>query len=471
MTNCGNRNRKKKMKIYKIILDFWNAHITTIVFAVLLLMFVGSSAFFALKLKPAIVPDEPHHFLVSKYYSTTLGIPADTSETIGLGGLRHKPFLFYWINARAINLLMLFSPSLSERGLLVLLRLLGVFYSTITVVFGYLLAKEILKNRWGPLFVTFLLTNTLMFVFLSGGNSYDNLLNLCSFAGIYYLTLVLIGNPFYENSLMWLTSILIGSLVKITILPLAGIMGIVWLVYLMKNRQIINFKFERSFKILCILIICGVLIVFNFAMYGGNIIKYRAIYPSCEQTFTEEQCMSYPQYVRDLSLGLDNKLSLIDVVNGGYPDPVEYGLDYWIFSMLKRIYGIMGHQSYFPDVSITLHRLLILWTVIVTVRYWSKPSYAISGLYFILFSYILVLFLDNYNTELFFGFKNVGIQGRYLFPIIGVYYTLIVYFFYKIPNSVVRGITLISTVILFVYGGPVVFLLRFYSSTLSGWFN
>ena len=361
-------------------------------------------------------------------------------------------------------------PALSERSLLIFLRMLGVIYSTITLIFGYLLAKEVIENRWGQLFVVFLLINTLMFVFLSGGNSYDNLLNLCSFAGIYYLTRVFNGRPFYNNSLMWLMCILFGALVKITMLPLAGITGLVWLLYVVKNRKIIDFGFTWDFKSISISLICIALFAINFAIYGVNIVKYRTLYPACVQTFTKKQCKSYSQYVRDQDLGLKKKLSLIDVVNGGYPDPIEYGFDYWISSILKRIYGIMGHQSYFPDVSITAHRLLILWTIIITIRYWKRPSYTIASLYAILFFYILVLFQDNYNAELFYGFKHVGIQGRYLFPIFSVYYTLMVYSFCNIPSSMFRRFTFSATAILFLYGSPVVILLRFYNSILSSWF-
>jgi hypothetical protein len=180
--------------------------------------------------------------------------------------------------------------------------------------------------------------------------------------------------------------------------------------------------------------------------------------------------MAYPQFVRDRELELEKKLSLSDVLSEGYPDPVEYGFDYWIASMLKRIYGIMGHKAYFPDVSITMHRLLILWTIFITIRYWEKPSYAIVGSYVIFLSYLFILFQDNYNTEMYFGFKNAGIQGRYIFPVIGAYYTMMVYFLLKIRSPIFRWMTFTAVILLFLYGSPIVFLLRFYNSTFSSWF-
>jgi hypothetical protein len=462
--------KEKTVIIEETVVDIWNTHIAKMVLIVLFLVFIGSSAFFALKLQPAIIPDEPHHFQVSIFFSTTWGIPADTITTLPYGVINHWPFLSYWINGRALNLLNWLAPAVSDTTELVVLRLLNVIFSTVSVLFCYLLAKEIIKSRWGQIFVVFLLITTLMFVFLSGGNSYDNLMNLCSFAGIYYLTRVFKRKPFYKNSLLWLISILFGSLVKSTMLPLAAITGLLWFVYIVKNRQTINFRFTWDLKAISISLICIALFAINFAIYGVNIIKYRTLYPACTQVFTEEQCMNYPQYVREQDLGLGKKLSLVDVVHSGYPDPVEYGFDYWLPVILQRIYGIFGHQSYGPDLILTFHRMLILWTILITIRYWQKPSYTIASLYIILFFYILVVFLNSYNTELVFGFKGVGIQGRYLFPVIGIYYTMIVYYFCKVPNSILRWLTFGPATILFLYGSPIVFLLRFYSSTFSSWF-
>lgn len=458
------------MKSNRNIIGSLTANSTTIVFIAMLFVFIGSSAFFALKLKEGIIPDEPHHFLVPRFFSATWGIPADGPDTIPYGTINHWPFLSYWINARILNLLDWAAPELGNRAVLIVFRLLGVIYSTITVIYSYLFAKEMIGNRWGQLFVVFLLTNTLMFTFLSGGNSYDNLMNLCSFAGIYYLTCVFKGKPFYKNSFMWLTSIMVGSLVKVTMLPLAAVTGSLWFLYTIKERKTIDFRTTWNPKAIGATLILTALFAINFSIYGINIIKYRTLLPSCIQFFTAKQCMAYPQFARDRDLELQKKLSLSDVVSEGYPDPVEYSLDYWIASMLKRIYGIMGHKAYFPDVSITVHRLLILLTVFITIRYWEKPSFATVGSYVIFISYVFILFLDNYNTELYFGFKNAGIQGRYVFPVIGVYYTMMVYFLLKIRSPIFRWMTFTAVFLLFLYGSPIVFLLRFYSSTVSSWF-
>src|SRR6185369_10909937 len=80
-------------------------HAATIVFFMMLLIFISTSIFFATRLMPAIVPDEPAHFTLSKHFSTTLGIPPDVPETYALGYIGHKPFLYYWLNGRFLDVL------------------------------------------------------------------------------------------------------------------------------------------------------------------------------------------------------------------------------------------------------------------------------------------------------------------------------------------------------------------------------
>jgi len=165
------------------------------IFVVMLAVFIACSAYFALHLQKAIVPDEPGHFYLSTLFSSTWGTPepTDYSFALGHGQFNRQPFMYYWLNGRLLNLLTLVMPGVSEWRQLLFLRLVSVLYSIATVIFTYLLALEVLRKRWWPLLVGFLTTSTLMFVFLSGGVSYDNLANLCATAGTYFLVKVLHG--------------------------------------------------------------------------------------------------------------------------------------------------------------------------------------------------------------------------------------------------------------------------------------
>lgn len=446
--------------------QFKNIQITSQLFVVLLLTFALFSTYFAMRLKPSIIPDEPYHLSLSQQFSTTWGIPPNTPATYAI---KHSPFFYYWINGRVLNILNIIIPSPSTWKQIVVLRLLSVAYSIGTLIFCYLLSKEIVKNRWWQLMAVFMYSNTLMFVFLSGGVNYDNLTNLCCTASAYFLVRVFSNKPFFLNSLLWLIFICLGTLVKLTALPLAAIMFIIWFFYVWTNHIKIQLRPVLDEKMVVLVIVFIIFVVFNFSIYGKNLIKYKAITPSCSQILTTDQCNQNPIIRRDKQLNLPEKLTIIDVIKGGYSDPIEYVFDYWTGSMLKRIYGIMGHKSFFPDLIITFFRIFYLGIIFIIVKYWKKPTYAVGSLFLIATFYILVLLRTNYNAELTNGFQHIAIQGRYIFPVIGIIYTLVVYYLSQLQNQIIRRISYTITAILFLIGCPITFLTQ-YATIFIDWF-
>lgn len=460
------------MKINKTVLNFWNTHITTIALIVMLVVFIGSSTFFALKLTRGIIPDESAHFYMSQHFSTTLGIPPNTDQSLALGldNMDRNPFLYYWLNGRILEFLRLIWPAISGWQQLVFLRLTSIFYSTLSVVFCYQLAKGIIKSRWGHLLVVFMITNTLMFVFLSGGVSYDNFVNLCCFASIYYLACVLNGKSFFPASLGGLACITTGTLAKFTVLPLAAVICLLWFIYVVRNRHQINFRPEWNWK-LTILLMLGILLTgLNLSIYGVNLVKYKAIIPSCYQISTPEQCNRSVFVQQKIDLNYPkNKLTILDAIKKQKPDPLEYMADYWFPSMLKRIYGIMGHKSFFPALVIPFYRILYFIVFLTVVRYWKKPTFMVGSLITIFITYVMVVLWENYDSELTTGFKHIAIQGRYIFPVIGIIYTLVVYYLTSIPNTILRRLTFGFTLLLFLIGCPVSFITN-YASVFTSWF-
>lgn len=461
-------NFKKNNSLLAKIKD---AHPSVLIFSFLLITFTSVAIFFALNLKRGIIPDEPAHFILSQHFSTTLGIPPDVPKTYPLGYIGHKPFLYYWLNGRFLNIVELLLPGLSNWRQLIALRILSVSYSIFTVIFCYLLSQEIFENRWWQIFTTFLLTNTLMFAFLSGGVNYDNLTNLLAFAGVYFLMRTINNKPFYENSIGFFTFILADTLTEKKALPLALITCIIWLLYLIRHHKQIEFMPKLvNWRVYSITFIFILLVLLNFSIWGVNLIDYHTLRPPCNMILTEAQCNLSPFVARAQQLNLPEKLTLTDVIKEQYPDPLEYLWDYWTSSMLKRIYGIMGHKSYFPDLIITFYRLLIIWIVLATVRYWKHPSFRISSLTIIFVFYFITLLLLNYNSELTTGFRHVAIQGRYIFPVIGIAYTLAVYYISQIQSSKIRLVTVIYTVLLFLWGSPLLFLINLPPNLVS-WFK
>ena len=430
--------------------NFLNKNSHLIVLAILILGFAAFSVFFAVRLRTGRIPDESYHFPLSQLFSTTWGIPANTPNTFYFSYIDHKPFLYYWINGRALNLLHLVVPDVSRWRELVFLRLLSVVYSLGTVIFLYLLAKEFIEDKWGQVFATALLTTTLMFVFLSGGVNYDNLTNLCCMAGIYFFTRTVKGKDFYKNSLLWLITISFGTLVKVTALPLAAILTILWGVYVFINRRLIVFKKRLKWQFWVGMAVFVFLCIGNIAIYGVNIIKYGNPKPPCDQVLTEDQCANNLVYVRNTRLQAEGSLTFIDVLNGEGDEPLGYFSNYWGPAMLQKIYGILGNKVFYPsDFVIRLFGILAMIGLLSVVRYWKAPSFPLGALYITFAFYVIVLFVTNYRAEMRFWFKHIGIQGRYLFPIIGAAYVILSKGIFSIRPILLKWLVVILVLVLF----------------------
>jgi hypothetical protein len=445
-----------------------------IILVVLLVIFTAYAGYMALNLNVSLIPDEPAHFTFSKHFATTLGIPQDTYETYSWGWyIKGSPFLYYWINGRLINLIKFIYPGISESSLLISLRLVNVAYGLCTVIFCFLISKEVIKIQWWQLLPVFLLTNILMFVFVSAGVHYDNLANLFSMIALFFFVRVLKQHNSLVSSLAWMISIGLGTLVKYTILPLALIMIIEWLIFIILNRKIlrplqIDFVKTVTLSLIFVLIFIG-----NFAIYGINLIKYQSITPGCREILLESQCEISPFERRHEELALESKLSLLESISEGYPSPVRYTLNDWAYHILLRTFGLSGHKAYFPFDIISLYQILFYLIVLLGIShliYWKSFSTIDKYLLGIIIFYTIVLFVKNYNSELTYGFRQVAVQGRYLFPVIGAIIILTTKIIKEIPLRLFQIASLAFLMVLIFWGGPLTLILK-YQTEFSSWFK
>ncbi|MBU2578423.1 phospholipid carrier-dependent glycosyltransferase [Patescibacteria group bacterium] len=450
--------------------SIWRKYNTKFVLALLLAIFSAFAIFIALNLNTGYIPDETYRFEVATYFADTWGIPEYIPIAYTSGDNLHRnPFLGYWLYGRALSLFQLFIPGASEWQNLVSLRIFNWLFALGTVLFTYGISKELIKNKWWQLLPVFLLTNTLMFVFLSGGVNYDNPTNLACTASLYFLVRLFNKKDFLSNSLGWLICISFASLIKYSVLPLVLALSVAWVVYIFKNRDQINLIHLKTDKSIVLITILAILIGFNFSIYGINLIKFQSLTPTCVDTFSHEVCSESFFGRRHLEMALPEKLTLIDAFRQGYPDPIRYVFDVWIREMLNRIFGIMGEQVYFPII-IAYYHIALYWIVLLGFRYIKKPSFKIASLFGIFIFYALVLLNMNYNSELVYGFyKFVALQGRYIFPVISIAFVIYAYILTKVTNKAVRLITLFATVLLFLYGGPIRFI-WYFNSVFSDWF-
>lgn len=461
------------MRKFHFSLDFFKRNSPKIVLFILVGAFLTSSLFLALNLQTGIIPDEPAHFIFSKHFASTWGIPPDTYETYSWGWyIEQNPFLYYWVNGRIINTLHLLKPSADDWETLITLRLANVIFAFGSILFCFLLSKELILNPWWQLLPIFLLTNTLMFVFLAGGVNYDNLANLLSMAGLYFFVRIFTRHDFLINSLAWMIFIGLGALVKYTILPLALAMSLAWLVYTIFQKRKIFPLCIRNIKFIVLSFILLCLIASNFALYGINLIRHQSLTPPCREILVEAQCKISPYEKRDQRIANHPKMTIEESIQQGYPSPIKYAFVDWVKNMLLRSFGMIGHKSYFPLQLITLYQVLfygMLGLGIFNLLYWRRISLPIASLLWITAFYALVLLLKNYNSELVYNFTHIAFQGRYIFPVIGAIYVLYTKVLENTPFWILRTFFLVATISVYLAGGPVI-ILQGYHSFLSDWF-
>jgi len=455
----------------KSLRTYWYQVNDKLLLGVLLLVFLAYTTFIATNLLRDIVPDEPYHLSQSQDFRASWGIP-EISRVARSHGVyvRQNPYFAYWIFGRALALLDLIKPQASPWQELVYLRLVNILFSIGTVFFTYLLAREITKNKWWPLLAVFLLTHTMMFTLLSSGVSYDNPANFFSIAGIYFLYRVLNGKDFLINSLGWMIFMGLGTLTKLTLLPLALPMAILWIVFIVRERPGIAFRQLSQLKQISLVIVLGVVLIANIGLYGVNLVKFQSLTPSCSDYYSKEFCAQTGFSQRRESLALPEKPNVFQAFRQGYPEPLRYFFDTWVRWMLNKIFGVMGGQKSYYPIGIAYYHILLYWAAALGFRYFRGTSRKIYSLIGIFGFYALTLFIQHYDIELAYGFIQVALQGRHIFPVIGIAYALAANGLMKVPNKWLQYGTLVAAILLFLYGGPLRFIL-YNQSVFAEWFR
>lgn len=433
--------------------------------------FLVVSLWVAKSLGLGIAPDEPAHFLFIKHYASTLGFPQDTLETMRTGWYVHQnPFLYYWFNARVYALAKIVVPNLTDHQSLVIMRAVSALYSTGTLFFLYKTARLLFRKPWQQLLPAFLLANTLMFSFISGAVSYDNLANLFAAAAIYFLTRLMYGGSYARYSLLFLGTLLWGNLIKYPMTPLAFIGVAVWIAWSIKQRKLIGPQ-KLGFANIVLVLVVAVGLAYNAGIYGQNILRFQALTPACNQLYEPQQCALSPFQQRWEAWGVKDKPTLIESVRAGGPNPIGYFFDDWINLMLKSIYGILAHKNYEPTQMIPFLRLFWLAILFLGFRYIRQVDKTYFPLFLIMFFYLAVVFANNVNTELAYNYAHTGgLQGRYLFPVLGIAYLGVTKVIESINHRALRALVLAVTLALFIYSGPLKFAL-YWDNLFTGWFT
>lgn len=309
----------------------------------------------------------------------------------------------------------------SKENLLFIMRLLSVLLTCLQI---YILKKicDILKiENIYPIAILWL-SFSIMYPFLHGNASRDVLINFLSICFVYNLLV------FHHNrkilNIKWMMLILaFGPFVQ---LSLAAFLVTVLLAY-----AIIYFKFfYELLKTMAAIvfmrkgwffpIILVVVALPTIADLSNKLINYQSIKPRCAKIFSFEECReknaTFKAYHHLKVLrAKKERIGIIEYVKKWYP------------GIFKRIFGIMGHQSYgttnkITHILIAMISLLFIISSIINIKNKNRNLVLLGTISLIYF--IVILFFVNRKTYMYTGVFNAALQGRYIFP---VYPLLIIY--------------------------------------------
>lgn len=443
--------------------------------------FIGRLFYFASTVGSGVPPDEITHIgIVRLYAGTLLGID-NSSASFQYGLVTHAPYLYYFVMGKVAAIT---GDSLST------LRLLNIGLALVLLLFAYRLSLLVIQRPIARLLFFVMLTNTLMFGFLSASVNYDNLANLLAVLAVYFLVRYFRSDdPVYFLSFVICTGL--GLLTKSSFLMLTPILGATWLIVRLHTlrgdmqRLLQDVRAKRR----CVLVLmAGVVacVIATVSLYGTNLVRYGAIVPVCSQVLTHEQCMENRIYARNWVVGqyAADKMTFLQAWQAAeginHPTdkrdargllqneqknkatkPVHLNvLNYmhvaWVQVMQPSIFGILGHQVMRPTFNeLTLHGLVFFCALLLWMRYvqfngsdsiWLGFAVLVMGYYCFLVGYY------NYSAYLNSHTIFLGAQGRYLFHVLVPAYLLMAEFMMRPLGNKGQIILLLIVGSIFVVG-------------------
>jgi hypothetical protein len=431
-----------------------SSHLKWIV-TTLLVYFGVRLLFFAINISPYIPPDEVTHFGLCKVFSKVFLLPENSPDSYQYGLVTNTPWLYYWIMGK---LLVLNFLGMSD---IVFLRILNIPIAFATVYYVWRLLRLLTEDRLTQILVIVAMTNTLMFTFLSASVSYDNLANLLAAMAIYYLFAF-----FKESSGNMLAAsiiaLLAGCLTKITFLPLAVLLGILFVVREIRHISSLTAAVKGYFKtsnrqVIVLLVGVFLTLALNIHLYGGNYLKYGTVAPAMETVLPLENAMQYRltarnhifnlfkqgkltiEKAREMAMQIthpgDRESAIGLVENYAYAQQAGFKpmgkLPYtamWILQMLSTSFGIKAHIGMpnhgFSFIPLTLLVLFVLAAYMVRWRPWDMEWLPASLLAVSVGYAAFIITRINYPNYVDSTDIVLTVAGRYIFPIMGPVYVV-----------------------------------------------
>jgi hypothetical protein len=448
---------------------------------ILLAYFGARLLFFALTINPFVPPDEITHAGLSNIFSKTFLFPTNSPETWQFGLVTNTPWLYYWTMGKLLHLNIF---GLSD---LVFLRLFNIPFAFGTIWYVVRLFRLLSDNRLALLLLVAMMTNTAMFSLLSASVSYDNMTNMLAAMAIYFQF------AFYRQRaggllVASLLCQLAGCLTKITFLPLVLVLNVLLLTCEWRQLPGLPAAAWRYFRLSPRRIGLGVMLLvavgLNLQLYAGNYLHFGTLNPGMSEVLSQKAAMEHRLDARGIIFNQykDGKISYMDALiltgemnhPGDKADTFYLLMNYenlkknpqlwlgplayikvWFENMVATIFGIKSHLIMVKDwrYLTPLHAIMSLSLLGFIVRWrphesgWLPPGLAAVAAFYAGY----LLYEVNYPSYLNYGAPALTVYGRYLFPIIGVCYSLSVYYILALFRSEQIRIALaLSMAVLFI---------------------
>jgi len=435
--------------------------LTIILISILCLYFLGKTLYFALNIGVNISPDETTWIGLSLIFSKSFFLPIDSPSTYEYGLVTHIPYLYVWLMGKAAHLNFF---GISD---LVFLRFINIGIGLGSLWFGWKTIALLTERNITRLLFMVLCTNTLMLTFLNSFVSYDNLVNFFAVASLYFL-LVYFQHKSISDLLLCVLLLLAGCLTKLSFLPFAVL---VFIVFMLKERNGYGDVFAglkscflfTDLRQSTLLVMCLFLLALNVNLHLGNIVKFRTLSPSPEAVIGLENAMQYRVFARNYIVRQfkEDQLNLTDarrkavryiqhegdlygafllldrasqekLQNQAYRlDRFSYAFP-WMNLAMSKIFGIMGHKGMEKTgTSLIPFMLIFLIAGVLMIRQLKLSDMNGNAVFLltIFVGYTLVIMqYVNYTAYNKSGVIVLGLQGRYLFPVIYAGYALAAYY-------------------------------------------
>ena len=450
------------------------------IYGLLLAYFAARLVWLALRIHPYVPPDEITHIGRVLAYANSWGVPENGPASFEYGLLDHRPWLYYWGLARAL-LLNVF-PVLD----LFFARLVNVALGLASAVVALLWIQEWCRSPWARVLFGVLITNTLMLTGLGGSVSYDNGANLLAAASLLAFTRFR-SRRSPEWLLAFAALVLAGCLAKRTFLPL-GFLLVVWMLFrerrqlgelVAHTRTAIRAATAGTWALLATVLILG---GFTLALYGGNVVRYGSLSPAFDEVVGEQNAMQNRVFARarilerfqagEITLGEarrraqkirhggDRSDTLFLLKAAQLPaESVSGRIAYvgqWSWRVLKSSVSYVGHRRveksdtaiYTYSAVFSLAGLLLIWRW----RPGAGRGVPVDAAFLAVgYAMILMWFVNypNYQTS---RYIELGLQGRYIFPVLVPIYGLVAYGIGEVAPQKARPWLVAAVAAFYLYG-------------------